>query len=100
MNNICKNITCESFNNCPYKNEEILYCPGYLIDKPEYAWDMFRRLYTEHGKRFYDKIIVLTEWFEDTAINDEFYILGFIIMQTEQDAKKIMQGIEKELKNE
>jgi len=101
MNNICKDITCEKLNNCPYENEEILYCPGYLnTTKTESAWDMFRRLWEKYGEKFYNKIRILTGWYEETAINDEFYILEFINMQTGQDAIKIMQGIEKGLKNE
>ena len=96
MNNICKDITCERLNNCPYENDEILYCPGYLnTTKIESAWEMFRRLANKYGSEFHSKVNNKTR--DKNTLNTSTRIL---IFYNEQDAIKIMQEIEKELKNE
>ena len=47
MNNICKNTTCPSLNNCPYKNDEIFYCPqstdalNVTVNKYKKMWERF-----------------------------------------------------------
>ena len=93
MNNICKDITCERLNNCPYENEEILYCPGYLnTTKIESAWEMFRRLWKKYGIKFFSRLNILIKG--DSKRN----IIYWIVDTIEVEAMKIMQRIEKEFK--
>jgi len=97
MNNICKDITCEKLNNCPYENEEILYCPGYLnTTKIESAWEMVRRLNIKYKERFVNKLAKRMK-FKSTNL---YEIIGYFIWNSNSlQAKEIMKEIEKELKD-
>ena len=83
------------------KQEEIdtseysIHESGHVIkkeqEKPESAWEMFRRLNDKYGVYFREKLM---KYFET---NHSGYMYLCFHKLTEQEVKKIMQEIEKEL---
>ena len=66
----------------------------YITEKPESAWDMFRRLYIKHRAV---KIIPPLAKITRCAHLDSI-MLSFIESNSGQEAKNIIQDIEKEIK--